>query len=102
MSGSTKSRLHASQIPREFILSRSEFLSQAKGWTLVTPDSVLAEAAVCVPVYRSQNFRLFLPHVCCPSGLAQDSGRRDGGAGPVGKRTTSAAPTQKMLERIVP
>ncbi|MFZ0421016.1 MAG: tRNA (adenosine(37)-N6)-threonylcarbamoyltransferase complex dimerization subunit type 1 TsaB [Candidatus Sulfotelmatobacter sp.] len=37
---------HASQTPREFILSRSEFLSQAKGWTLVTPDSVLAEAAV--------------------------------------------------------
>ncbi|MGA2019884.1 MAG: tRNA (adenosine(37)-N6)-threonylcarbamoyltransferase complex dimerization subunit type 1 TsaB [Candidatus Sulfotelmatobacter sp.] len=36
----------ASQIPREFISSRSEFLSQVKGWTLVTPDSVLAEAVV--------------------------------------------------------
>jgi tRNA threonylcarbamoyladenosine biosynthesis protein TsaB len=38
--------VNASQIPREFILSRSEFLSRGKGWTLVTPDSVLAEAAV--------------------------------------------------------
>ncbi len=27
------------------ILSRSEFLAQAKGWTIVTPDSVLSEAA---------------------------------------------------------
>ena len=33
------------QVPRESILSRSEFLAQAKGWTVVTPDSVLAEAA---------------------------------------------------------
>lgn len=30
-------------VPRERILSRSEFLAQAKGWTVVTPDSVLAE-----------------------------------------------------------
>ena len=35
----------AGQIPRERIVSRSEFLAQAKGWTVVTPDSVLAEAA---------------------------------------------------------
>ena len=35
----------AGQIPREGIVSRSEFLAQAKGWTVVTPDSVLAEAA---------------------------------------------------------
>jgi tRNA threonylcarbamoyladenosine biosynthesis protein TsaB len=33
------------QVPREHILSRSEFLAQAKGWTVVTPDSVLSEAA---------------------------------------------------------
>lgn len=33
------------QAPREHILSRSEFLAQAKGWTVVTPDSVLSEAA---------------------------------------------------------
>ena len=33
------------QVPREHILTRSEFLSRAKGWTVVTPDSVLAEAA---------------------------------------------------------
>ncbi|MGD0570655.1 MAG: tRNA (adenosine(37)-N6)-threonylcarbamoyltransferase complex dimerization subunit type 1 TsaB [Candidatus Sulfotelmatobacter sp.] len=32
--------------PREYILTRSEFLSQAKGWTVVTPDSVIAEAAI--------------------------------------------------------
>jgi tRNA A37 threonylcarbamoyladenosine modification protein TsaB len=31
--------------PREYISTRSEFLSQAKGWTVVTPDSALAEAA---------------------------------------------------------
>jgi tRNA threonylcarbamoyladenosine biosynthesis protein TsaB len=32
-------------IPREHILTRSEFLAQAKGWTVVTPDAILAEAA---------------------------------------------------------
>jgi tRNA threonylcarbamoyladenosine biosynthesis protein TsaB len=35
----------AGQIPRERILSKTEFLSQAKGWTVVTPDSGLAGAA---------------------------------------------------------
>ncbi|MGA9305049.1 MAG: tRNA (adenosine(37)-N6)-threonylcarbamoyltransferase complex dimerization subunit type 1 TsaB [Candidatus Sulfotelmatobacter sp.] len=35
----------AGQPPRESILSRNEFLAQAKGWTVVTPDSVLADAA---------------------------------------------------------
>jgi tRNA threonylcarbamoyladenosine biosynthesis protein TsaB len=33
------------QVPRERIVSRNEFLAQAKGWNVVTPDSVLAEAA---------------------------------------------------------
>jgi tRNA threonylcarbamoyladenosine biosynthesis protein TsaB len=33
------------QVPRERLLTRSEFLAQSKGWTVVTPDSVLAEAA---------------------------------------------------------
>ena len=33
------------QVPRDHILTRSEFLAQAKGWTVVTPDSVLSEAA---------------------------------------------------------
>jgi tRNA threonylcarbamoyladenosine biosynthesis protein TsaB len=33
------------QVPREQILTRSEFLTQAQGWTVVTPDSALAEAA---------------------------------------------------------
>ena len=33
------------QVPREHILTRSEFLAQAKGWTVVTPDSVLSQAA---------------------------------------------------------
>lgn len=36
---------NAGWVPREQMLSRSEFLAQAKGWTVVTPDSVLAEAA---------------------------------------------------------
>jgi tRNA threonylcarbamoyladenosine biosynthesis protein TsaB len=35
----------ASSASRERILSRSEFLSQAAGWKVVTPDSILAEAA---------------------------------------------------------
>jgi tRNA threonylcarbamoyladenosine biosynthesis protein TsaB len=34
------------QVPREHILTRSEFLAQAKGWTVVTPDSVLSAAAI--------------------------------------------------------
>jgi tRNA threonylcarbamoyladenosine biosynthesis protein TsaB len=33
------------QVPREHIVTRNEFLVQTKGWTVVTPDSVLAEAA---------------------------------------------------------
>jgi tRNA threonylcarbamoyladenosine biosynthesis protein TsaB len=33
---------HAS---REHMLSRSEFMTQAKGWTVVTPDAALAEVA---------------------------------------------------------
>jgi tRNA threonylcarbamoyladenosine biosynthesis protein TsaB len=33
------------KVPRELILTRSEFLVQAKGWTVVSPDPVLAEAA---------------------------------------------------------
>jgi tRNA threonylcarbamoyladenosine biosynthesis protein TsaB len=32
-------------VPREHMLTRNEFLSQTKGWTIVTPDAVLAEAA---------------------------------------------------------
>jgi tRNA threonylcarbamoyladenosine biosynthesis protein TsaB len=35
----------AGSVPRERMLGRSEFLAQAKGWTVVTPDSVLAEVA---------------------------------------------------------
>jgi tRNA threonylcarbamoyladenosine biosynthesis protein TsaB len=33
------------QVPREHIVTRNEFFAQAKGWTVVTPDSVLAESA---------------------------------------------------------
>jgi tRNA threonylcarbamoyladenosine biosynthesis protein TsaB len=35
----------AGQAPREHMLTGSDFMSQAKGWTVVTPDSMLAEAA---------------------------------------------------------
>ncbi|MFZ1010024.1 MAG: tRNA (adenosine(37)-N6)-threonylcarbamoyltransferase complex dimerization subunit type 1 TsaB [Candidatus Sulfotelmatobacter sp.] len=35
----------AGWVPRERILGRSEFLAQARGWTVVTPDSALAEVA---------------------------------------------------------
>jgi tRNA threonylcarbamoyladenosine biosynthesis protein TsaB len=34
----------ANSPPREHMLSRTEFLAQAKEWTVVTPDSSLAEA----------------------------------------------------------
>jgi tRNA threonylcarbamoyladenosine biosynthesis protein TsaB len=36
----------AGQVPRERILSKDEFLAQARGWAAVTPDPVLADAAV--------------------------------------------------------
>jgi tRNA threonylcarbamoyladenosine biosynthesis protein TsaB len=35
----------AGQVPRERLLSKSEFIAQARGWTVVTPDSGVAEAA---------------------------------------------------------
>jgi tRNA threonylcarbamoyladenosine biosynthesis protein TsaB len=35
----------AGQVPREHMLTRTEFVAQARGWTVVTPDSGLAEAA---------------------------------------------------------
>ena len=35
----------AGRVPREHLVTRSEFLFQAKGWLVVTPDAVLAEAA---------------------------------------------------------
>jgi tRNA threonylcarbamoyladenosine biosynthesis protein TsaB len=34
----------AQESPREHMLSRSEFLSRAKGWAVVTPDPILADA----------------------------------------------------------
>jgi tRNA threonylcarbamoyladenosine biosynthesis protein TsaB len=35
----------AGQVPREHMLTRTEFLAQARGWSVVTPDSPLAQAA---------------------------------------------------------
>lgn len=35
-----------SQTPREYISTRSEFLTQAKGWSIVTPDPALGQAAL--------------------------------------------------------
>jgi tRNA threonylcarbamoyladenosine biosynthesis protein TsaB len=35
----------AGHVAREHLLSRNEFFAQAKGWTVVTPDLVLADAA---------------------------------------------------------
>jgi tRNA threonylcarbamoyladenosine biosynthesis protein TsaB len=35
----------AGQVQREHLLTRSEFISQGKGWTVVTPDSALADVA---------------------------------------------------------
>ena len=42
----------AGQPPREHMLNKSEFLSHARGWVVVTPDSAIAEAtaAAAVPV----------------------------------------------------
>jgi tRNA A37 threonylcarbamoyladenosine modification protein TsaB len=36
------------------MLTRAEFLSQAKGWTIVTPDAALAEAAVAAGLSASK------------------------------------------------
>jgi tRNA threonylcarbamoyladenosine biosynthesis protein TsaB len=36
----------AGHVPREHILTKDEFLAQARGWVVVTPDPVLADAAV--------------------------------------------------------
>lgn len=36
---------NAGQVSRECVLSRSEFISHAAGWNVVTPDSALAEVA---------------------------------------------------------
>jgi len=41
------------QPPGEHMLSRSEFLLQAKGWKVVTPDSALAEAATAAGLSTS-------------------------------------------------
>ena len=49
----------AAQIPREHIVTRNEFFAQAKGWTVVTPDSVLSEAASAAGVSVST-----LPPIC--------------------------------------
>jgi tRNA threonylcarbamoyladenosine biosynthesis protein TsaB len=35
----------AGQVAREHLLTQSEFLTEGKGWTVVTPDSALADAA---------------------------------------------------------
>lgn len=35
----------AGHVPHEHMLSKSDFLLQARGWAAVTPDSMLAEAA---------------------------------------------------------
>jgi len=43
--GEYEVRAKAGESPHERILTRSEFLDQAKGWTVVTPDAVLATAA---------------------------------------------------------
>jgi tRNA threonylcarbamoyladenosine biosynthesis protein TsaB len=44
----------AGQVPRERILTRDEFLSQAMGWMVVTPDAALAEAAGAAGLSVSQ------------------------------------------------
>jgi len=46
--GEYKIAAQTSSPPCEHILSRTEFLVQAEGWTVVTPDSSLAEAAGAV------------------------------------------------------
>jgi tRNA threonylcarbamoyladenosine biosynthesis protein TsaB len=44
----------AGRLAREHMLTRAEFLSQAKGWTIVTPDAALAEAAVAAGLSASK------------------------------------------------
>jgi tRNA threonylcarbamoyladenosine biosynthesis protein TsaB len=40
--------------PREHMLSRAEFISQARGWTVVTPDPTLAEVTAAVGLPTSK------------------------------------------------
>jgi tRNA threonylcarbamoyladenosine biosynthesis protein TsaB len=86
--------------PRECLLTRSEFFSQARGWTVVTPDLVLAEAAV------AEGFQV--------SALAPISAAAVAALGWVGLQSSkTVTPEQleanyirrtdaEMLERIVP
>ncbi len=67
------------QVSRELILNRSEFLAQAKGWTLV--DSGLRfERGSGRGRDISFETAADLCRRCCPVGMAQDSIRRDGDA----------------------
>jgi len=87
------------QIPREFNLSRSEFPFPGERMDAGHSDSASPKRPLW-PFIGHKNFAYFCRR-CCPSGLAQDSGRRDGGAGPVEAnyiRRTDA----EMLERSFP
>jgi len=44
--GEYENTSRANELTAERMLSRNEFLSRAKGWTVVTPDPALAEAAI--------------------------------------------------------
>jgi len=46
--------MQAGQNPREHMLNRNEFLGQAKGWKVVTPDPVLAQVAGAAGLSVSQ------------------------------------------------
>ena len=72
--GRIRNTPRAGQPPRESLLSRNEFLAQAKGWTVVTPDSVRRRGG-SRGWAKSFSSRSDLGLRRCPAGLAQDSVR---------------------------
>lgn len=78
----------AGWVPRERMLGRSEFVAQAKGWTVVTPDPALADVARAA--CDSFNSRADLCRRHRPTGLEQNPEWRNGNSRAVGGQLYSA------------
>jgi tRNA threonylcarbamoyladenosine biosynthesis protein TsaB len=63
------------QPPREYISTRREFLAQAQGWSVVTPDSTLAQAAREAGLSVSRLEPISAADVACVGWRSIQSGR---------------------------
>jgi tRNA threonylcarbamoyladenosine biosynthesis protein TsaB len=63
------------QAPREYISTRREFLAQAQGWSVVTPDSTLAQAAREAGLSVSRLEPISAADVACVGWRSIQSGR---------------------------